>query len=348
MGRVLPTLQKRHAELASARAQRIALARLELAMSFEEALASADLLPLLPTGIEILQVNVGRKCNQTCRHCHVDAGPDRAEMMPDEVVDRVLEIIESTAIPVVDITGGAPELHKRWRELVLRARAAGKRVMDRCNLTITRLPNYAYLPEFFAEHGVEVVASLPHYRQKSTDTQRGEGVFEESIAALQELNALGYGRDGTGLLLNLVTNPVGTFLPGNQVALEAEWKRQMKRLHGIEFNRLYTLTNMPISRFLEFLQEAGRLQEYLETLVTAFNPTAAAGVMCRNTLSVGWDGTLHDCDFNQMLELPVHPQAPRTVFDFDLEALNRREIVLGPHCFGCTAGAGSSCGGTTA
>jgi radical SAM/Cys-rich protein len=348
MGRVLPTLQKRHAELASARAQRIALARLELAMSFEEALASADLLPLLPTGIEILQVNVGRKCNQTCRHCHVDAGPDRAEMMPDEVVDRVLEIIESTAIPVVDITGGAPELHKRWRELVLRARAAGKRVMDRCNLTITRLPNYAYLPEFFAEHGVEVVASLPHYRQKSTDTQRGEGVFEESIAALQELNALGYGNPGTGLVLNLVTNPVGTFLPGNQVALEAEWKRQMKRLHGIEFDRLYTITNMPISRFLEFLQEAGRLQEYLETLVTAFNPTAAAGVMCRNTLSVGWDGTLYDCDFNQMLELPVHPQAPRTVFDFDLAALNRREIVLGPHCFGCTAGAGSSCGGATA
>jgi radical SAM/Cys-rich protein len=347
MGRVLPTLQKRQAQLASARVQRIMLARLELPRSFEEALASAELLPLLPTGIEILQINVGRKCNQTCRHCHVDAGPDRAEMMPDEVVDRVLEIIESTDIPVVDITGGAPELHKRWRELVLRARAAGKRVMDRCNLTITRLPNYAYLPEFFAENGVEVVASLPHYRQKGTDTQRGDGVFEESIAALQELNALGYGNPGTGLVLDLVTNPVGTFLPGNQVALEAEWKRQMKRLHGIEFNRLYTLTNMPISRFLEFLQESGRLQEYLETLVNAFNPAAAAGVMCRNTLSVGWDGTLYDCDFNQMLELPVHPQAPRTVFDFDLEALNRREIVLGPHCFGCTAGAGSSCGGAT-
>jgi radical SAM/Cys-rich protein len=348
MGRVLPTLQKRHAELASARAQRIALARLDLATSFEEALDGAGLLPLVPTGIEILQINVGRKCNQTCRHCHVDAGPDRTEMMPDDVVDRVLELIEETEIPIVDITGGAPELHRRWREIVLRSRAAGKHVMDRCNLTITRLPNYAYLPEFFAEHGVEVVASLPHYKQKGTDTQRGDGVFEESIAALQQLNTLGYGRNGTGRVLNLVTNPVGTFLPGGQAALEAEWKRQMKRLYGIEFNRLFTITNMPISRFLEFLQETARLEDYMETLVNAFNPAAAAGVMCRTTLSVGWDGTLYDCDFNQMLELPVHPDAPRTVFEFDLEALNRREIVLGPHCFGCTAGTGSSCGGATA
>jgi radical SAM/Cys-rich protein len=348
MGRVLPTLQKRDAELASARSQRIALARLALPRTFEEALDAVELLPLVPTGIEILQVNVGRKCNQTCRHCHVDAGPDRTEMMPDDVLDRVIEIIERTDIPVVDITGGAPELHKRWREIVLRSRAAGKHVMDRCNLTITRLPNYAYLPEFFAAHGVEVVASLPHYRQKCTDTQRGDGVFEESIAALQALNALGYGREGTGLLLDLVTNPVGTFLPGDQAALEAEWKRQMKRLHGVEFNRLFTITNMPISRFLEFLQETARLETYMETLVNAFNPSAAAGVMCRNTLSVGWDGTLYDCDFNQMLEMPVHPHAPRTVFEFDLDALNRREIVLGPHCFGCTAGAGSSCGGATA
>jgi radical SAM/Cys-rich protein len=348
MGRVLPTLQKRHAELASARAQRIALARLDLATSFEEALDGAGLLPLVPTGIEILQINVGRKCNQTCRHCHVDAGPDRTEMMPDDVVDRVLELIEETEIPIVDITGGAPELHRRWREIVLRSRAAGKHVMDRCNLTITRLPNYAYLPEFFAEHGVEVVASLPHYKQKGTDTQRGDGVFEESIAALQQLNTLGYGRNGTGRVLNLVTNPVGTFLPGGQAALEAEWKRQMKRLYGIEFNRLFTITNMPISRFLEFLQETARLEDYMDTLVNAFNPAAAAGVMCRTTLSVGWDGTLYDCDFNQMLELPVHPDAPRTVFEFDLEALNRREIVLGPHCFGCTAGTGSSCGGATA
>jgi radical SAM/Cys-rich protein len=267
--------------------------------------------------------------------------------MPDAVVDRCLEIIESTDIPTVDITGGAPELHARWREIVVRARAAGKQVIDRCNLTITLLPNYAYLPAFFAEHGVHVIASLPHYRQKGTDTQRGDGVFEESVTALRRLNALGYGKPGTGLVLDLVTNPVGSFLPGSQKALEADWKRQLLRLHGIEFNALYTITNMPIARFLDFLEETGQLGEYLERLVTAFNPAAAAGVMCRNTLSVGWDGTLYDCDFNQMLELPVHPRAPRTIFDFDLEALSRREIVLGPHCFGCTAGAGSSCGGAT-
>jgi radical SAM/Cys-rich protein len=345
--RVLPTLHKRQLPLASAGAQRARLARVPLARSFEQALDGAGLLPLRATGVEVLQLNVGRKCNQTCRHCHVDAGPDRAEMMPDAVVDRCLEIIERTAIPTVDITGGAPELHRRWREIVQRAHAAGKHVMDRCNLTITLLPNYAYLPEFYARHGVHVVASLPHYRQKSTDTQRGDGVFEESIAALRRLNALGYGKPGTGLVLDLVTNPVGTFLPGGQAALQAEWKRQMARLYGIEFNALYTITNMPISRFLEFLDESGKLDEYMERLLAAFNPAAAAGVMCRNTLSVGWDGTLHDCDFNQMLGLPVHPSAPRTVFDFDPAALDSREIVLGPHCFGCTAGAGSSCGGAT-
>ncbi len=346
--RVLPTLQKRRAFLASGDAQRALLARASLAESFEEALEGVGLFPLRPTGIDILQINVGKKCNQTCRHCHVDAGPDRNEMMPDAVVDACLRVLESTDIPILDITGGAPELHKRWREIVIRARAAGKHVMDRCNLTITLLPNYRYLPEFFAEHQVEVVASLPHYRSKQTDTQRGDGVFEESITALRRLNALGYGKGGTGLVLNLVTNPVGTFLPGDQQALEKEWKRQLLRLYGIEFNRLYAITNMPISRFLEFLAESGKLEEYMERLVTAFNPAAAAGVMCRNTLSVGWEGTLYDCDFNQMLELPVSAQAPRSIFDFDRALLESREIVLGPHCFGCTAGAGSSCGGAVA
>jgi radical SAM/Cys-rich protein len=348
MGRVLPTLHKRGSGLSSARAQRVALARLDLPTSFEESLAGVGLLPLRPAKIEILQVNVGRKCNQTCRHCHVDAGPDRLEMMTDPVLDRVLEIIEQTDIETVDITGGAPELHRRWKEIVMRARAAGRRVIDRCNLTITRLPNYRYLPWFLATHGVEIVASLPHFREKGTDTQRGEGVFRESIEALRELNSLGYGVEGSDLILDLVTNPVGTFLPGDQAALEADWKCQMRRLHGVEFNRLYTITNMPISRFLEFLLERGRLGEYMEMLVGAFNPAAATGVMCRNTLSVGWDGTLYDCDFNQMLELPVHPRVGRTVFEFDLQELNQREIVLGPHCFGCTAGAGSSCGGATA
>jgi radical SAM/Cys-rich protein len=348
MTRVLPTLQKRHDVLSSGIVQQSILARVPLEQSFEESLEEAGLYPLHPTGIEIFQINVGKKCNQTCRHCHVDAGPDRTEMMPDDVVDRCLEIIEGTDIPTVDITGGAPELHKRWREIVIRSRRAGKRVIDRCNLTITLLPNYRYLPEFFAEHEVEVAASLPHYRAKQTDSQRGGGVFDESIEALKRLNALGYGREGTGLVLNLVTNPVGTFLPGSQAALESEWKRQLLRLYGVEFNSLFTITNLPISRFLEFLEEEGRTQEYLERLANAFNPAAAAGVMCRNTISVGWDGALYDCDFNQMLEMPVSRRAPRTVFDFDASALAAREIVLGPHCYGCTAGAGSSCGGATA
>ncbi len=345
MSRVLPTLQKRRAPLASGQAQRAVLAGVPVARHFEDALDSVGLYPLCATGIQVLQVNVGKRCNQTCRHCHVDAGPDRTEMMPDAVVDRVLEVIETGEIPVVDITGGAPELHKRFREIVRRARAAGKRVMDRCNLTLLLLPNYADLPEFFAQQRVEVVASLPHYRARQTDTQRGEGVFDDSIEALRRLNVLGYGREGSGLILDLVTNPVGTFLPGDQAALEREWKRQLARLYGVEFNRLYTITNMPISRFLEFLQESGTTEEYMERLVNAFNPAAAAGVMCRSTLSVGWDGTLYDCDFNQMLDLPVAPTLPRTIFDFDPALLGQREIVLGPHCFGCTAGAGSSCGG---
>ncbi len=347
--RVLPTLQKRGAPLAATFAQRTRLdhALATSGSSFESALAGAGLYPLRAAGVDIFQINVGRKCNQTCRHCHVDAGPDRTEMMPDDVMDRCLQVIESTDVQTVDITGGAPELHKRWRELVERSTAAGKRVMDRCNLTIAQLPNYRYLPAFFAEHRVEVVASLPHYRAKSTDSQRGDGVFEDSLATLRELNRLGYGQLGTGLSLTLVANPVGTYLPGNQAALEADWRRQLRRLYDVEFTNLFTITNMPISRFLDHLEETGQTDEYLTRLVTAFNPAAASNVMCRNTLSVGWDGRLYDCDFNQMLELPVHADAPQTIFDWDRARLDEREIVLGAHCFGCTAGAGSSCGGAT-
>ena len=348
MGKVLPTLQKRRAELASGRAQRAALAGVSMARSFEESLEGAALHPLRATGIEILQVNVGKKCNQTCTHCHVDAGPDRTEMMSDEVVDAVLDVLASTDIPTLDITGGAPEIHGRFDELVVRARKLGRHVIDRCNLTIVTLPNYKYLPEFLAEHEVEVVASLPHFKGKQTDAQRGEGVFDQSLEALRRFNDAGYGREGSGLELNLVTNPVGAFLPGDQAAMEVRWKREMRMRYGIEFNNLYTITNLPISRFLEYLQESGNLEHYMAKLVGAFNPAAAAGVMCRNTLSVGWDGVLYDCDFNQMLELPLHPDAPRTILDFDRALLDNREIVLGPHCFGCTAGGGSSCGGATA
>jgi radical SAM/Cys-rich protein len=255
--------------------------------------------------------------------------------------------LAASDIPTVDITGGAPELHPDFEEFVERARGIGKHVMDRCNLTILLLPNYAHLPEFFARYNVEVICSLPHYRANQTDTQRGEGVFEESIEALRRLNAVGYGRPESGLVVDLVTNPVGAFLPGNQASLEREWKRELERRYGIVFNSLYTITNMPISRFLEWLEESENLEAYMTRLVSAYNPGAARGVMCRSTLSVGWDGSLYDCDFNQMLELGVADDAPQSIFDFDLDQIRRRKIVVGPHCFGCTAGAGSSCGGAT-
>ncbi|HEX6106920.1 MAG TPA: arsenosugar biosynthesis radical SAM (seleno)protein ArsS [Gemmatimonadales bacterium] len=345
---VLPTLQKQHHPLASGAAQRRRLAEIPVARDFEAALAGAGLLPLRATGIEVLQLNLGRKCNQTCHHCHVDAGPDRTEMMPPDIVDRCLEVLAESAIPTVDITGGAPELHPQFRRIVETVAGLGRRVMDRCNLTITRLPNYRYLPAFLAEHRVEVVASLPYYQARQTDAQRGDGVFESSIAALHELNALGYGVPGSGLVLSLVTNPVGAFLPPAQAAAERDWRRELERRHGIVFNHLYTITNMPISRFLEHLDEKGQTEAYLAKLVQTFNPAAAAGVMCRTTLSVGWDGTLYDCDFNQMLELPVLDGVPRHIREFDPAALGGRAVALGPHCFGCTAGAGSSCGGATA
>ena len=338
----LPTLLNTRSPLAYATTQRVTLAALPLARTFEDSLGAA----LHADGISVLQINVGKRCNQACRHCHVDAGPDRTEVMPPDVVDACLRFLDSTDIPTLDITGGAPELHPQFREIVRRARAAGRHVIDRCNLTITRLPNYANLPEFLAEHEVEVIASLPSFASRQTDAQRGEGVFEDSIAALRRFNELGYGVEGSGLVLNLVTNPVGAFLPASQQPLEADWKRELQRRHGISFNRLYTITNMPISRFLQFLADSGNLQAYMEKLVAAFNPATIDGLMCRFTLSVGWDGRLYDCDFNQMIDLGTAAGLPATIFEAEAAALAHRRIVIGPHCFGCTAGAGSSCGGS--
>jgi len=343
----LLTLLNTRNPLADAANQRATLAALPLRRSFEEALAAAGHPALRASGLSVLQMNVGRRCNQACRHCHVDAGPDRMEVMTPEIVEACLALLERSDIPTLDITGGAPELHPGFRDIVRRARAAGRHVMDRCNLTITQLPRYADLPEFLAEHQVEVVASLPSVGARQTDAQRGEGVFEDSIAALRRFNTLGYGVNGSGLLLNLVTNPVGAFLPGSQRSLEAEWKRELQRRYGISFNRLYTITNMPISRYLQYLIDSGNLQGYMDRLVSAFNPAAVDGLMCRFTLSVGWDGRLYDCDFNQMIDLPTADGAPHTIFDATAALLAGRPIVIGPHCFGCTAGAGSSCGGAT-
>ncbi len=299
-----------------------------------------------PTRIEIFQVNTGKLCNQTCAHCHVDAGPDRRkENMSRAHFEKCLEILSRYDIGTVDITGGAPEMNPNFRWFVAACRGLGKRVIDRCNLTIIMAnPKYRDLPDFFAEHQVEIVSSLPHYSARRTDSQRGEGVFEDSIKALQLLNAVGYGKPGTGLTINLVYNPTGIFLPGNQAALEDDFKRQLKRKFDIDFNALYAITNMPISRFMDYLLENNQYETYMQTLLDAFNPGAVEGVMCRNTISVSWDGYLYDCDFNQMLDLKV--AGPSQHLDnFDLETLQHRNIVLNQHCYGCTAGAGSSCGG---
>jgi radical SAM/Cys-rich protein len=311
-------------------------------------LREAGLLPLRPTGITVMQVNVGKMCNQTCRHCHVDAGPDRTEIMTRATMQLCLDALRQTDIPVVDLTGGAPEMNPDFRWFVEQITALGREVIVRCNLTIiVANKKYYDLPEFFARHRVRVVSSLPHFSASRTDAQRGEGVFGRSIRALQMLNEVGYGVDGTGLSLDLVYNPSGAFLPGSQAGLERDFKQRLVREHGVVFNSLLTITNLPISRFLEYLLDSGNYESYLDKLVQAYNPVAAANVMCRSTLSVGWDGQLYDCDFNQQLDLLVEPTAPQHISEFDLAALNARSIVVNQHCYGCTAGAGSSCGGAT-
>ncbi len=315
--------------------------------SFNSALARHDLHPLRATGIEIFQINVGKLCNQKCRHCHVDAGPDRTEQMTRETAEACIRALELTDAPTVDITGGAPELNENFRYLVDASKALGRHVMDRSNLTVLLLRSQSDLARFLADREVEIIASLPYFLAERTDAQRGAGVFDKSIQALKLLNRLGYGQGGA-LRLNLVYNPTGAFLPGDQDALEREFKRELDRRYGIRFDRLYAITNLPISRFLDYLVESGNYERYMERLVNAFNPAAAAAVMCRNTLSIGWDGQLYDCDFNQMLDETVSFGAPTHIRDFVPELLENRRIVTGLHCYGCTAGAGSSCGGTTA
>jgi radical SAM/Cys-rich protein len=312
---------------------------------FDDTLAGAGIPSIQATEITVLQVNVGKLCNQTCRHCHVDAGPDRAERMSRETAAMCLEALARTDIPILDITGGAPELNPNFRDLVEGAVRLGRQVIDRCNLSVLLLPSQTDLAAFLARNRVEIVASLPSVAITQTDAQRGTGAFAKSIEALRILNGLGYGREGTGLGLVLVTNPVGAFLPPSQASQEALFRERLAREHGIVFTRLHTITNMPISRFLEFLLDSGNYEGYMTRLVNAFNPRAAAGVMCRYTLSVGWDGRLYDCDFNQMLDLPLDRNASGHIRDLDLRALGSRRVVTGNHCYGCTAGAGSSCGG---
>jgi len=295
--------------------------------------------------VETLQVNVGKLCNQACKHCHVDASPRRTEIMTAEVAEQVLDAVRRFRFPVVDITGGAPELNPSFRRLVSGSRHAGSRVMVRHNLTVMFEPGQSDLPEFFRGHGVEVVSSLPYFLGRQTDAQRGPGVFDKSVEALKRLNAVGYGVEGSGLVLNLVYNPVGAFLPPPQGSIEADFKRELLSRHGVTFDRLYTITNMPIKRFLEYLRRSGNEERYMRRLLDAFNPASVEGLMCRTTLSVDWTGRLYDCDFNQMLGLGVEEGLPQSIADFDPEKFVGRVVSTDAHCFGCTAGAGSSCGG---
>ena len=312
-------------------------------VGFDEKLAAHNL-DLRAATVDILQINVGKLCNQACKHCHVDASPKRTEIMSGETAEQILAAIHKFKIPTLDITGGAPELNPSFRRLVTEARKAQTRVIARHNLTVMFEDGQEDLPEFFRANRVEIVSSLPYFLQQQTDAQRGSGVFEKSIEALGRLNAVGYGIEND-LILNLVYNPTGAFLPPAQAALEADFKREMKTRYDVSFNNLFTITNMPIKRFLAFLRRSGNEERYMRKLLDAFNPATVENLMCRNLVSVDWTGKLYDCDFNQMLDLGVEGEMPQTIAEFNPDKLKNRRIVTGAHCFGCTAGSGSSCGG---
>ena len=347
------SLRSRRLPLAEPAVQIETLDRLDLAAAggpsdFDRAVAESGCGLLRAGPVEILQINVGKLCNMTCRHCHVDAGPDRgAETMDRATAEACLRALDRLGAGTVDLTGGAPELNPNFRFLVDESIARGAHVIDRCNLTVLLLPRHRELPGWLAERGVEVVCSLPHHRQRNTDAQRGDGAFVKSIEALRRLNAAGYGAGDPERVLTLVTNPAGAVLAGDQCTMENDWKRSLERSHGVRFDRLIALNNLPISRFLDWLATSGNLQAYMELLVASFNPATVSGLMCRSTMSVAWDGTIYDCDFNQMLELPsAGPNGAMNVRDLDVGMLEGRRIVTGRHCFGCTAGAGSSCSGS--
>jgi radical SAM/Cys-rich protein len=349
----LKSLKKRENELANAKRQLEILSngifQNEELPTFRSKLKTINKFPLLPKTLEILQINVGYMCNQVCAHCHVDAGPDRKEIMTRQTMQQCLDVIRMTGAHTLDLTGGAPEMNPDFRWFVEEATKVGvKDVIVRSNLTIiTANKKYNDLPEFFKKHKVHVISSMPHWTEGKTDKQRGDGVFDASIKALKMLNAVGYGMPGSDLKLDLVYNPSGAFLPGNQTALEADFKKALFTNFDIQFRHLFSITNLPISRFLDYLIASENYEDYMYNLVEAFNPAAVDNVMCTNTLSVSWDGWLYDCDFNQMLELKVNSPVQH-ISDFNKETLNKRSICISQHCYGCTAGAGSSCQGTVA
>jgi radical SAM/Cys-rich protein len=347
----MQSLRKRESELAHTEKQLEILSsgvfRNGELPTFRDQISKSNQFPLKPKKLEILQLNLGYMCNQVCAHCHVDAGPDRKEIMTRETMEQCLEVIKTTKAHTLDLTGGAPEMNPNFRWFVEEASKIG--VVDfivRSNLTIIRANKKYYdLPQFFKDHNVHVVSSMPHWTPGKTDKQRGEGVFASSIQALQELNAVGYGMPDSSLRLDLVYNPSGAFLPGDQASLERDFKKALHGDFGIAFHNLFAITNLPISRFLDYLIASGNYEDYMYALVEAYNPAAVDNVMCKNTISVSWDGWLYDCDFNQMLKLKVDSKV-KHIKDYNEDLLNNRNIVISQHCYGCTAGAGSSCQGS--
>jgi radical SAM/Cys-rich protein len=320
----------------------------DTAPDFDAHLQGRGLRSLRRGVVKTLQLNIGKRCNLACHHCHVESGPLRTEAMDRRGAERVIALLAANpGVTTLDLTGGAPELNEHFRFVVSEARALGRRVIDRCNLTVFYEPGQKDTPEFLADQGVEIIASLPCYTRENVEAQRGRGVFGGSIEALQQLNRLGYARPGSGLRLDLVYNPPGASLPPAQQSLETDYRRELRELFEIEFDALLTITNMPILRFAHDLERAGRSRQYMELLVNHFNPETLPGLMCRDLVSISYDGRLYDCDFNQMLELELGGGAPRTLWQVeDLASLEGNSIATGSHCFGCTAGAGSSCGGS--
>jgi len=350
---MIKSLQKRESDLANVNRQLELLSNGIFANgelpTFKDKIAETNQFPLTPNKLEILQINLGYMCNQVCEHCHVDAGPDRKEIMTRETMLQCLDVIKKTEAHTLDLTGGAPEMNPEFRWFVEEASKAGiKDFIVRSNLTIIRANKKYYdLPEFFKKHNVHVVSSMPHWTRGKTDKQRGSGVFDKSIKALQELNAVGYGMPDSKLRLDLVYNPSGAFLPGDQASMQQEFKKALKDDFDIQFHNLFAITNLPISRFLDYLIASENYEDYMYSLVEAYNPSAVSSVMCTNTISISWDGWLYDCDFNQMLELKVASKI-KHISEYNEELLQNRKIIISQHCYGCTAGAGSSCQGTVA
>ncbi len=312
---------------------------------FARKLAQLGFPELTAEAVTTLQVNLGWRCNQACRHCHLAAGPDRPEQMGQAAIDAVIYAVDRWSIPVVDLTGGSPEINPHFEYLVQRLSLLDVHLLVRCNLTILLEPNHEHLPEFFRDHRVELVCSLPYFQEDPVDRLRGPGVFRQSLEALRRLNRVGYGREDSHLALHLMYNPAGAYLPPEQGPLEDRFQQELKQRYDIDFNRLYTLLNMPIGRFKEYLEKSSNYERYMGKLAAGFNPATVTGLMCRNLISVSWEGRLFDCYFNQALNLPLAEGLPQTIWDFDLPVLARRPLNLGDHCYGCTAAAGSSCGG---